>query len=175
MNNKRPVTVVFLGFIFLFFLANIVLPDREFSERENRYLQTVPKFSFERLFSGEYSGDFEDFCADQFPLRDQWITLNARYSQLCGRKESNGIYLCEGGRLLEPFEGSSPFEMQSRMEVLNRFAAQTDVPVALGLIPGSAEFYSELLPNGAPAESQQRFVDAVYDGVAFDCVDISSV
>ena len=150
---------------------------RQFEETRDcgrRLAVAVCDFSFQRLFSGDYTADFEDFCADQFPLRDQWIALNARYSQLCGRKESNGIYLCEGGRLMEPFEGSTPFAIQSRVEVLNNFAAQTDAPVTLGLIPGAAEFYSELLPKGAPAESQQSFVDEVYAGIEFDCVDLSS-
>jgi len=176
MNSKQkhPATVVFLGFIFLFFLANTLLPDRDFSERENRFLQTQPNFSLSRLFSGDYTADFEDFCADQFPLRDQWITLNARYSRLCGKKESNGIYLCEGGRLLEPFEGSTPFATQSRVEAINNFASQTDVPVTLGLIPGAAEFYSELLPKGAPNESQQSFIETVYSGVGQGCVDMAS-
>lgn len=176
MNSKQkhPATVVFLGFIFLFFLANLLLPDREFSERENRYLQRRPRFTLSRLVSGDYTADFEDFCADQFPLRDQWITLNARYNRLCGKKESNGIYLCNGGRLLEPFVGSTPFATQSRVEVINNFASQTDVPVTLGLIPGAAEFYSELLPKGAPAESQQNYIDSVYNAVEVGCVDISS-
>lgn len=176
MNSKQkgPVIAVFLGFIFLFFVANLILPDRDFSERENRYLQTKPNFSFSRLFSGEYTADFEDFCADQFPLRDQWIALNARYSQLCGRKESNGIFLCDGGRLLEPFEATTPFALQSRVEILNSFAAQTESPVVLGLIPGAAEFYSEFLPKGAPADSQQEFIDAVYAGAQVSCADLSS-
>lgn len=174
-HSKRPVTVVFLGFILIFFVANLIIPDREFSERENRYLQTRPTFSFSRLFSGDYTADFEDFCADQFPLRDQWITLNARYSQLCGRKESNGIYLCKGERLLEPFTAVTPFEQQSRMEIINSFASQAEVPVTLGLIPGAAEFYGELLPSGAPADRQQDFVDTVYAGVEVNCADISAI
>lgn len=173
-NSKRPVTTVFLGFILLFFVANLFMPDREFSERENRYLQTKPRFSFSRLFSGDFAADFEDFCADQFPLRDQWITLNARYSQLCGKKESNGIYLCEGDKLLEPFESTSAFAIQSRVEVVNNFAAQAGVPVSLGLIPGAAEYYASLLPKGAPADSQQDFVDTVYAAAAVNCADIST-
>ena len=173
-NSKRPVTAVFLGFILLFFVSNLIIPDRDFSERENRYLQTKPRFSFSRLFSGDYTADFEDFCADQFPLRDQWITLNARYSQLCGRKESNGIYLCDGERLLQPFESTTPFALQSRVEVINSFASQADVPVTLGLIPGAAEFYADLLPTGAPADSQQYFIDAVYSSAGLTCADIAS-
>ena len=173
-NSKTPGTAVFLIFIFAFFVANLLLPDREFSPRENRYLQTRPEFSFSRLFSGDFTEEFEDYCADQFPLRDQWITLNARYSQLCGKKESNGIYLCEGGRLLEPFEDITAFALQSRVDILNNFIDQTDVPVTLGLIPGAAELYAGLLPDGAPADSQLDFTNAVYAGAEAQCVDVAA-
>lgn len=173
-KSKAPVTAIFLGFIFLFFVANLLIPDRDFSERENRYLQTKPNFSFTRLFSGDYTEDFENFIADQFPLRDQWITLNARYSQLCGKKESNGIYLCEDDRLLEPFESTTDFSIQSRIDILNSFAAQTPARVTLGLIPGAAEIYRDLLPEGAPADSQTEFIDTVYASADTACVNIAT-
>ena len=50
----------------------------------------------------------------------------------------------------------------------------TDVPVTLGIIPGAAEFYGEQLPKGAPNESQQGFIDAVYAGVGQGCVDMAA-
>ena len=41
-------TLIFLLFIGAFFVINLIAPDKEFSEQENRYLQTAPKFTFER-------------------------------------------------------------------------------------------------------------------------------
>ena len=38
--------LVFLVFIGLFFILHLALPDREFSEQENRLLQSAPKFTF---------------------------------------------------------------------------------------------------------------------------------
>ena len=55
----------------------MVLPDRESSEQENRRLQQRPEFSFETLFSGSYTKDFETYVTDQFTLRDEWITVKA--------------------------------------------------------------------------------------------------
>lgn len=43
--------LIFLAFIGVFFILNLVLPDRQFSEQENRYLQMKPEFSFKSLFS----------------------------------------------------------------------------------------------------------------------------
>ena len=43
--------LLFLLFIGAFFLLFLILPKRDFSEQENRMLQTAPKFSFSSLFS----------------------------------------------------------------------------------------------------------------------------
>ena len=80
--------LIFLLFIFGFFLANLIVPDRKMSEQENKTLQQLPKFSFERLFDKTFTIEFEDYTSDQFVLRDQWITLKAA-SELANSKKEN--------------------------------------------------------------------------------------
>ncbi|NLH01852.1 MAG: hypothetical protein GX488_08160, partial [Clostridiales bacterium] len=67
--------IIFASFIFLFFLLNLFIPDRSFSERENRELTQLPEFSFESLFSGKFTEKFESYTTDQFAFRDGWTTL----------------------------------------------------------------------------------------------------
>ena len=50
-TTNRIITALFSVFIGGFFLLNLLLPDKDFSEKENRQLQTLPKFSFASLFS----------------------------------------------------------------------------------------------------------------------------
>ena len=61
MSKKAcfAVSAVFLVFIAFFFVLNLMTPDIAFSEQENRYLETRPKFSFSALFSGNYIKDYE--------------------------------------------------------------------------------------------------------------------
>ena len=93
-SAKIAVLVVFLGFIGAFFILNIVLPDVEFSQQENRYLQTLPDFSFRALFNGKFTADFEDYTTDQFAFRDTWTALKARCELLSGKKENNDVFYC---------------------------------------------------------------------------------
>ena len=61
--NKRTLwgtCGLFLAFIALFFLLNLLVPDRDFSEQENRSLQMAPALTLESLFSGEFMTDFEN-------------------------------------------------------------------------------------------------------------------
>ena len=48
----------------------VLLPDRERSDVENRTLAQWPEFSWESLKDGSYTAAVEEYFADQFPLRD---------------------------------------------------------------------------------------------------------
>ena len=158
---EKITLLAFAGYLMVFFLLQFIIKDREFSARENRYLQMLPEFSFESLFKGSYTGDFEDYCADQFPFRDQWITLNARYELLSGKKQTNGIYLCEGERLIKPFTAPDENELERRVQAVELLREKLRVPLTLALIPDGAELYGEQLPEGAPNDSQGALIEQV--------------
>jgi len=164
---------VFLAFIALFFLLNLLLPDRDFSEQENRSLQTAPVFSAEKLFSGKFMSEYESYCSDQFVLRDQWISMKARLELILGKAENNGVFLCSNEQLLEPFAAPSLADMDSRIYSINALAENTSVPVYVGLIPSSAEIYRDLLPVGVRNDSQIEAIDYVYSNVKAEGIRFS--
>ena len=59
-----------LAIIYGFGIATLVVPDKEFSEDENRYLQQKPKFTIQNLVDGIYTAEIADYFSDQIPLRD---------------------------------------------------------------------------------------------------------
>jgi len=168
-------TVIFLAFISFFFLLNLILPDRDFSENENRYLQKLPKFSFEDLFDGTFTADFEDYVTDQFAFRDGWTSLKARAELLMGKDENKGIFLCEGERLIEAFEKPNMDDIDFSLSSIDTLAQQSSANVYFALIPSSAEIHSELLPKGAPNYSQKKLIDYAYSSVSANTVDMHSV
>ena len=59
--------------------AFAVLPSRDFSERENRYLEPAPKLSWTSVKDGSFMEDISDYLSDHFPFRDFWIGVNTRF------------------------------------------------------------------------------------------------
>ena len=77
MTTKKQniaVIAVFLCMVFGMTIWTMVMPSREFSERENRALAQMPEPSVESCFSGKFEKDFETYLTDQFPMRDGWIS-----------------------------------------------------------------------------------------------------
>ena len=102
--KKFGVSAVFLSCLLLGFLASAVLPDRSFSQTENRYLQQKPAFSWEGLTDGSYGEAYEAYLGDQFPFRDRVVELKTAAERLLGREDINGVYFGKDGYLLEKFD-----------------------------------------------------------------------
>jgi len=75
-----------------------LLPDGELSYSERRKLAQLPEFSLEAVFDSEFSGEFEDYMLDQFPLRDAFRSFKSLTAfHILQRQDNNGIYLWQDG------------------------------------------------------------------------------
>lgn len=93
------VTGLFLLLIFGFGIAFWAVPDREFSEEENRVLQELPSLSVEGWLDGSVSADLTDYYSDQFPLRTAWVNLHALAELGRGCGEASGVLYGANGQL----------------------------------------------------------------------------
>jgi len=155
------ISVLFCLFIFGFGIAQFVLPDKEFSEQENRFLEQLPDLEFGDLsagllksgnfFNGKFMEEFEDYIIDQFPLRDQWIQLKAWCEKTMGKQENNGAYLgTDGNTLFAQYTRPTLEELAKRIAYVNKLGANVDVPVYFALIPDKSFVWADRLPANAP-------------------------
>lgn len=154
--------LLFCAFIGAFFLMFIIFPDKEDSEQENRELQMLPEFSFESLFSKQFTSKFESYTTDQFPFRDSWTTLKARCEFFSGKQENKNVYLCENDTLIERYDAPDQEQLDTNMKAVASLSEQTNVPVYFCLIPGASEIYSDTIPKNAPNDSQLEVIDYCY-------------
>ena len=154
--------LIFLLFIFGFFIANLVSPDRVKSEQENRYLQTLPEFTFERLFDKTFTKEFEDYTTDQFVLRDEWITLKAASELAVGKESNNGVSYGKGQTLIEPFTKPEKSDLDANVGYLNQLVENTDADVYFALLPEKSEIWADRLPARTPNDSEAEVIEYCY-------------
>ena len=145
------ITALFCVFLFGFGMFFFLLPDREFSEQENRNLSQFTAPTLETLRSGKFMEDFEEYVVDQFPLRDGWIRLKALGERALGKQENNAVYFgADGQTLFAHFTHPSEEELAKRVEYVNQFAVNADIPVYFALIPDKSYVWADRLPANAP-------------------------
>ncbi len=142
-----------MGLLFLFIplivlILSIVLPDRGFSEKENRVLSSLPHLNGSQIASGGFEKQFETYENDQFPLRDLWITLKAGTDRLMGKVESNGVYVGKSGYLMEEFKAPDQTQYDATVKAMTDFAQKhSDLKQYALIAPNSVNILSDRLPQ----------------------------
>lgn len=89
MKNKILV-FIFIGFILIFSLGSIFIPDKKISYSERRKLKEFPEFEF----SGEYISDVDGYLLDHFIFRDLFRSIKAKFNySVLNKLDNNDIYL----------------------------------------------------------------------------------
>lgn len=166
----------------LFFVAllggglvwSLLTPDREYSESENRYLQTLPQPDADQIFSGKFGSRFESYITDQFPARDGWVALKTITQLGLGRPDNGRVYFGEKDRLFAvPEEADEAWEERNCLAVaafLRRAKEnRPSLRVSVLLAPTASTVLPEDLPALAPVADEEALVDrmrAALEGVA---------
>ena len=152
--------------IFVITVANIVLPDRDFSEKENRMLAQRPELSVTSLFDGRFMSHSESWLSDQFALRDLWISVRSRFQLLMGKNDSNGVYRGERGYLFQAPSEPDEEHLSANIEAINALAENTDLRIFMMVAPTAANILSEYLPAFAPVTDQNEYLTALKEKIS---------
>ncbi len=174
--KKYILTVFFALCIWGLFLADMLVPTREFSQLENRPLAQSPTFSTRALFSNTYTLKYEEYVNDQFVARDSWITVKSLGESALGKQENNGVVYGRNNQLFEEASTLDDRQFSKNLEFIREFV-QTygDRPVTLTIIPNSYAILEELLPQGLPFIDQKKLIGDYYRELAGEPVDICDV
>lgn len=160
---RRNLLLVFLFCLSSAALLHLAVPDRVFSQVENRKLKQRPDLSPSSLSEGTYTRDLADYLEDQFPLRDQMIRLKAAMEKFLFRQENNDIFIHSKDYLIEKFTPNSPELTEEKALALNQFAAaHKGVEFSVMLVPNKVEILKDKLPLYAPVKSQAEFLERFY-------------
>lgn len=154
-------------YILIITIFNFLNPNRSFSEQENRELQQMPHFSIDRLKSGKFTKEFENYIADQFLMRDFWVSVKSKIELDIGKKENNDVYYGKDGYLIQKFAEGDKEDTRKKIDSLNMFFKA--VPAAnkyVMLVPTSIDVLKEKLPKYAPTENEEAYINKIKKGLA---------
>ena len=155
-------------FALLFFAAcgilTLALPDKEFSEIENRTLKQKPELTLKKVVKSDFQNELEEYLSDQVAFRTDFMKVYAATQIAERRTDYNGVYVCDDDWLIEVYE-----EPKNTERNIERFAGiyeklkAENVDCSLMLVPTAITLYSEVLPYGAKDDNKQlEVMEAVY-------------
>lgn len=163
MNRKRKARIanligkIFIILLFLVMIINVIVPDREESELENRALEQRPRFNLTTILSGDFMEQWEKYLSDQFAGRDTWRSLKVSLDRLGGARKENDIYIGKDGQLMEDIEVPDDGRLEANLTAIRDFAeTYEDISVTMMLVPDAACILSDSLPAFARVEDQRQ-------------------
>ena len=160
MKNKSiKVTVVaFLLIITLGLVSSVVLPDKTFSQNENRALATLPKVTLSNLFNGQLGKDINEYVTDQMPLRDELIALKSSLQIVCGVRDIGGAYICTDGTYVEKVSADEKVLEENLKSISEFFEGQNFKAKYFIPVPTASQMKSDKLPKFATPYNQEQFI-----------------
>lgn len=141
----------------------------DMSESERRPLAKLPELSLSSVLEGKFTGEFEDYATDQFPLRDTFRTLKAIAKfYVFGQKDNNDIYIHDGyaAGLETEINDSSIDNATSKLTYLyNSFVKDKTDKVYLSIVPDKNMTLSG--KGSYPSLDYSALADKVKKGLPF--------
>ena len=124
-RNNRALNILtslmFIGFISIVIIFNILKVDETFSEEENRTLATMPKFTIKSFLSGDFTKEYTNYVEDNFAGKKGFVSIKSNLEKLEGKDESNSIFIGKDGQLFEKFIEASQEETDAKIAAINSF------------------------------------------------------
>lgn len=161
MRNKI-ITSFFCLLLAAGVLAGLLTPDRYYSESEKRTLTQKNAISPSDFFGGKMGTEIEKYLADQFPLRDGWITVKTLAERLSGKTETAGVCFGKDGYQIDAFTDYDRERFSANLEALLRLSKTLearDVPMQVMLVPTAVQILADKLPTFAPRLDQRALLE----------------
>ncbi len=163
MTKEKILVWLFAGLFGVAFLANVCINPPDYSEEENRYLATLPKFSFNELFFGDYTIKLEDYIRDRFFGRNFWVGLKAGSEVALQKNENNSVVFGDDGYLLEipTFDDEQLADNLGKVESFIENTENSGKNVYVALVPDAILAMKDKLPKTYPIDTVIERVEEV--------------
>lgn len=162
---KKITVGMFMGILIVISMATLLLPKKDFSELENRQLQSAPQLSAEALLDKTFMTKEENFLADHLVFRDSFASFKTRFEMLLGKKLVNNVFITNE-MLLENVEGPKKGDTitPENTKAIEGFATKYKdrLQTVMMLVPTASEIYKNKLPPLAEQFDQAAYIKDVY-------------
>lgn len=144
-------------------LVTLIGKVESYSENENRYLAGKPEFSSASVANGKFMGDMESYLSDQFAGRSALVKARTAIDVLCGKKEINGVYICDDHYLIEKPAAYDENTVNATVKAIQSFTKKhPKIHSYMAIAPDASCILTDYLPKNAPTEDRERQLKKVY-------------
>lgn len=152
--KDKIISILFVVFISLIFILNILLPDIEISKSERRKLKKLPKMSINNVIDRTYMENFDSYVLDQFILRENFRRIKAKVNyNIFNKLDNNKIYVSNN----HIFKSEYPTNKTSIDNFINKINS-----IDKYLTPNNKTYYS-IIPDKNYYLTKNKYLNIDYE------------
>ncbi len=161
---KKSCTVFFASLTALlgtFGILLFCLPQRAFSENENRTLATFQPPTLSGILDASVQENLMESADDQFFGRDFWVKLSVCLKRTAGLSDAGSVYFGSSGCYFERVLDSQIPDSRYRnsLRCIEQFALQQDTAVTFLPVPSAGIIMQDQLPANAVLYNAERLYE----------------
>ena len=145
--------------IYGFAIAMLIIPDKTFSEEENKTLQTLPSFSIQSLINGSFTKDVATYYSDQMPLRGAFIGTKAIVETVFAKHENKNVLLGKDGYIIAKNDYADFTAMDKNIFSIEYFESVCGADLRVAVAGRSQDVLLSYMPSLYPGKEVS---DAVF-------------
>ena len=101
---KKVISILISILVFGIVLILLLVPKKDFSYNENRYLTKFPVLNVENIISGKFMSQLDNYIADNFPFREKLLSFKSKLYKTVGVYKQNDVYYGYDNRLYQEYK-----------------------------------------------------------------------
>ena len=163
---SRLCGIIFVALLTVTFALNIIIPDKEYSDQENRVFQQMPSFSIGNYLSGRFESQLDNYANDQFMFRNTFIKIKSAADLSIGQLKANGVFKCKDSYLMEDITYPAKKDFDANVNALKTFKKKYAAKnMYFMLVPNAANILKSKLPGGVVTHDQNKDIDKLFGAV----------
>lgn len=142
------ICAVFFAFIAVSFLLLLLLPKKEYSVNEKRYLAKFPEITLQSVLDTSFGKGLENYINDHIFARDFYVSLNSYFNLAMGRNTASDIYYCKNGYLINAPGDDDTSKFDKSIGIFENFSKTAGIPSYLLMVPRTGYIMDGVLPFG---------------------------
>ena len=132
---KKIISILISIIVFGSILMFLILPKKEFSYNENRYLSKFPTLSIEKIVSGKFMTQLDNYISDNFPFREKLLGFKSVLYKKLGVYKQGDVYYGYDNKLYQEY--NKPNNNDMIINKINKFSENIDSEISFMLVPTS--------------------------------------
>ncbi|MGL5151387.1 MAG: DHHW family protein [Clostridium sp.] len=170
--KEKFLPICFFTTICVLSIFHEINKDNIFSEFENKKLSQKPVLKTSDLISGEYFKKYEEYYNDQFPLRNQLISIKGLSEELLKKIENNDIIYGKDNFLFSKLFTTDEERINNNISAINKFIETNKINTTTMIVPSSYYIYDNKLPMFTPTVNDGDLIRKINNMILGESVDV---